>query len=159
MTDGMSFDVLAQHVLDGGEVAPKDALAVLRAGDDELVPLVAAAGRLRRRFFGNTVKVNYLVNLKSGLCPEDCGYCSQALGAGSDILRYTWLKTDEALEQATAGLRGGARAAHARQVGLEGRGRSGPDPDFSSTGSRFSWWFFANAQVPGERLAPSSTPS
>ncbi|GAA3605069.1 hypothetical protein GCM10022199_06160 [Marihabitans asiaticum] len=55
-----------------------------------------------------TVKVNYLVNLKSGLCPEDCGYCSQALGSSSQILRYTWLKADEALEQARAGLDGGA---------------------------------------------------
>ena len=102
------FAQLAQRILDGGEATPADALAVLRADDAELVSLVAAADRLRRQHFGNTVKVNYLVNLKSGLCPEDCGYCSQALGATSDILRYTWLKTDEALEQATAGLRGGA---------------------------------------------------
>lgn len=102
------FAQLAQRILDGGEATPQDALAVLRADDADLVPLVAAAGRLRRKHFGNTVKVNYLVNLKSGLCPEDCGYCSQALGATSDILRYTWLKTDEALQQATAGLRGGA---------------------------------------------------
>ena len=55
-----------------------------------------------------TVKVNYLVNLKSGLCPEDCGYCSQALGSTSEILKYTWLKEDEALDQARAGVRGGA---------------------------------------------------
>ncbi len=102
------FDQLAQSILDGGEASPEDALAVLRAHDEELLVVVSAAGRLRREHFGNTVKVNYLVNLKSGLCPEDCGYCSQALGSGSDILRYTWLKTDEALAQATAGLTGGA---------------------------------------------------
>jgi biotin synthase len=70
--------------------------------------VVAAAGRLRREHFGNTVKVNYLVNLKSGLCPEDCHYCSQSLGSKADILKYTWLKKDEALEQAAAGLQGGA---------------------------------------------------
>ncbi len=102
------FDQLADSVLAGTRVTPADALAVLRAADDDLLPLVAAAGRLRRAHFGNTVKVNYLVNLKSGLCPEDCGYCSQRLGSGADILKYTWLKTDEAIEQATAGLRGGA---------------------------------------------------
>ena len=55
-----------------------------------------------------TVKVNYLVNLKSGLCPENCNYCSQALGSTADILKYKWLSTDEALEQAAAGLQGGA---------------------------------------------------
>ena len=102
------FDQLADRILAGGAATEDDALAVLRADQAGLVPLVAAAGRLRRQHFGNTVKVNYLVNLKSGLCAEDCGYCSQALGSTSDILKYTWLKTDEALEQATAGLKGGA---------------------------------------------------
>ncbi|GAA6524715.1 biotin synthase BioB [Intrasporangium sp. DVR] len=103
-----TFDQLADSVLAGTPPTPADALAALQAADDDLLPLVAAAGRLRRAHFGNTVKVNYLVNLKSGLCPEDCGYCSQRLGSGADILKYTWLKTDEAIEQATAGLRGGA---------------------------------------------------
>lgn len=103
-----TFDQLADTVLAGTPATPADALDVLRTPDADLLPLMAAAARLRRTHFGNTVKVNYLVNLKSGLCPEDCGYCSQRLGSGADILTYTWLKTDEAIEQATAGLRGGA---------------------------------------------------
>ena len=103
-----TFDQLADAVLTVTPATEADALSVLQAPDDALLPLVAAAARLRRAHFGNTVKVNYLVNLKSGLCPEDCGYCSQRLGSGADILKYTWLKTDEAIEQATAGLRGGA---------------------------------------------------
>jgi biotin synthase len=103
-----TFDQLASSILDGTPATADDALAVLRAPDDELLDVVAAAGRLRRRHFGNTVKVNYLVNLKSGLCPENCNYCSQALGSTADILKYKWLDTDEALAQAAAGLRGGA---------------------------------------------------
>ena len=61
------FDQLADAILDGKPATEDDALAVLRAHDDELLDVVAAAGRLRREHFGNTVKVNYLVNLKSGL--------------------------------------------------------------------------------------------
>ena len=102
------FDQLATSVLDGKPATEDDALAVLQAHDDELMDVVAAAARLRREHFGNTVKVNYLVNLKSGLCPENCNYCSQALGSSADILKYKWLNTDEALEQAAAGLKGGA---------------------------------------------------
>ena len=102
------FDVLADSVLAGTPATPEDALDVLRATDEELLALVVAAGRLRRKHFGNTVKVNYLVNLKSGLCPEDCHYCSQRLGSTADILRYTWLRADEAVAHAEAGLRGGA---------------------------------------------------
>jgi len=103
-----TFDQLAERILAGGAATPDDALLVLRAPDEELLDVVAAAGRLRRAHFGNTVKVNYLVNLKSGLCQENCNYCSQALGSTAPILKYSWLKTDEALEQAAAGLKGGA---------------------------------------------------
>lgn len=103
-----THDDLVERILAGEEATPADALAILRTPDEEVMDLVAAVARLRRRHFGMTVKVNYLVNLKSGLCPEDCGYCSQALGSTSEILRYTWLKEDEALAQAEAGLRGGA---------------------------------------------------
>ncbi len=102
------FDDLADAVLSGTPATAEDALDVLRSTDDELLDVVAAAARLRRKHFGDAVKVNYLVNLKSGLCPEDCHYCSQRLGSTADILRYTWLKSDEAIEQARAGLRGGA---------------------------------------------------
>jgi biotin synthase len=102
------FEDLADAVLAGTPATPDDALDVLRATDDELLDVVGAAARLRRKHFGNTVKVNYLVNLKSGLCPEDCHYCSQRLGSTADILKYTWLRTDEAVTQAEAGLRGGA---------------------------------------------------
>lgn len=102
------FDQLATTILAGGSASEADALAVLRAPDADLVGLVAAAGRLRREHFGNTVKVNYLVNLKSGLCPENCNYCSQALGSDAPILKYSWLSKDETLQQAGAGLRGGA---------------------------------------------------
>ncbi|MDA3630426.1 biotin synthase BioB [Saccharopolyspora oryzae] len=102
------FDQLADAVLAGTPATPEDALAVLRADDAELMQVVAAAGRLRRAHFGNAVKVNYLVNLKSGLCPENCNYCSQALGSDAPILKYSWLSEAEALEQAGAGIGGGA---------------------------------------------------
>nr|WP_068400614.1 biotin synthase BioB [Kribbia dieselivorans] len=119
-----NYAALADAVLAGTPVTTDDALAVLRSGDDALLDVVQAAGRLRRAHFGNTVKVNYLVNLKSGLCPEDCGYCSQRLGSTADILTYSWLKPDEALAQAGAGLRGGAS-----RVCLVSSGRGPSDRD------------------------------
>ncbi|MFC5729705.1 MULTISPECIES: biotin synthase BioB [Nocardioides] len=120
------FDQIATRILAGGQATEADALAVLQAPDAELMPLVAAAGRLRREHFGNTVKVNYLVNLKSGLCPENCNYCSQALGSDAPILKYSWLSTDETLQQAGAGLRGGATRVC---MVSSGRGPSNRDID------------------------------
>ncbi|HAG62768.1 MAG TPA: biotin synthase BioB [Kocuria sp.] len=99
---------LADRVLAGTPVTPDEALDLLRTDDPGMLDLVAAAARLRREYFGMTVKVNYLVNLKSGLCAEDCGYCSQRLNAGTDILKYSWLSPEQAVEQAEYGIKGGA---------------------------------------------------
>ncbi|MFJ3278555.1 biotin synthase BioB [Streptomyces halstedii] len=101
-----------------------EALAVLATSDDELLDVVAAAGRVRRQWFGRRVKLNYLVNLKSGLCPEDCSYCSQRLGSKAEILKYTWLKPDEASKAAAAGVAGGAK-----RVCLVASGRGPTDRD------------------------------
>jgi biotin synthase len=103
-----NYAALADDVLAGHALTRDEALALLSSPDEELLDLVAAASRLRRHHFGATVKVNYLVNLKSGLCPEDCGYCSQRLNAGTGILRYSWLSPEQAVEQAEHGIRGGA---------------------------------------------------
>ena len=102
------FGIIAAQQLDGGTLTRADARTILRSNEDELMDLVAAGSRLRRAHFGNMVKVNYLVNLKSGLCPEDCHYCSQRLGSAAQILKYSWLKPEEAVEQATVGIRAGA---------------------------------------------------
>ncbi|WP_372411239.1 biotin synthase BioB [Streptomyces luteireticuli] len=101
-----------------------EALAVLSTSDDDLLDVVAAAGKVRRQWFGRRVKLNYLVNLKSGLCPEDCSYCSQRLGADTGILKYTWLKPEDASKAASAGVAGGAK-----RVCLVASGRGPTDRD------------------------------
>ncbi|WP_313813388.1 biotin synthase BioB [Glutamicibacter sp.] len=104
----VSAEQLAAQVLAGHHITESEALGILATPDSATLSLVGAAGTLRRKYFGNTVKVNYLVNLKSGLCPEDCTYCSQRLGSTAEILKYTWLKPDEAVAQAGYGIAGGA---------------------------------------------------
>nr|WP_232668559.1 biotin synthase BioB [Pseudonocardia sp. TRM90224] len=111
-------------MLAGGVLDHDAAKGVLNSPDDEVLGLVAAAGRLRRAHFGNRVKVNYLVNLKSGLCPEDCGYCSQRLGSATPILKYSWLSAEETVRQASAGVEGGAS-----RVCLVASGRGPGDRD------------------------------
>src|SRR3954466_2534903 len=108
-----------------GEAATRaEALAGLATSEDELLDVVAAAGRVRRHWYGRRVKLNYLVNLKSGLCPEDCSYCSQRLGSKAEILTYTWLKPDEAAAAAEAGVAGGAKRVC---LVASGRGATGRD--------------------------------
>jgi biotin synthase len=126
-TEDRIMDLLTGLVDKGlrGEAATRaEALAVLATADEDLLDVVAAAGKVRRRWFGRRVKLNYLVNLKSGLCPEDCSYCSQRLGSTAEILTYTWLKPAEAVAAATAGVAGGAK-----RVCLVASGRGPTDRD------------------------------
>ncbi|WP_018681820.1 biotin synthase BioB [Actinokineospora enzanensis] len=118
------FTALARKALDREPPTRAEALSVLSAPDDDLMDLVAAASRVRRHYFANRVKVNYLVNLKSGLCPEDCGYCSQRVGSKADILKYTWLEPVAAAAAAETGVARGAK-----RVCLVGSGRGPTDGD------------------------------
>ena len=99
-----------------------EALAVLRLTDAETPAAVAEVSRVRRRFFGDRVKLNFLLNIKSGLCPEDCGYCSQSKVSTAAIQRYRMLGPDQAVEAA-----GIAAATGARRFCMVASGR-GPTP-------------------------------
>ena len=101
------WDKLAQRVLDGHVVTQDEALSILRAPDEELLSLLAAAYRIRHRQFGNTVQLFFLMNAKSGLCPEDCGYCSQSKVSDAEIPKYNILSREKLLD--------GARVAAERQ--------------------------------------------
>src|SRR4029453_696504 len=89
---------LSALVLDGHAVTPFEALAILRSPDEELLDVLAAAYRIRRRWFGNTVQLYFLMNAKSGLCPEDCHYCSQSKVSEANIPRYNLLSRDKLLD-------------------------------------------------------------
>jgi len=104
----MSWNDLAARVLDGYAANFDDALSVLRSADDELLPLLDAAYRLRRAHHGNDVRIHVLQNAKSGVCPEDCSFCSQSMAFDSGVERYRMQSVDEIVE--------GARRAHAMQA-------------------------------------------
>lgn len=127
MTGAALEDLLATitaAALRGERVERDQLLAVLDTGDDDLLDVIAAAGRVRRHFFGRRVKLNYLVNMKSGMCPEDCNYCSQRLGSTAEIMKYTWLKAEEAAEHAQQAIGAGAK-----RICLVASGRGPADRD------------------------------
>jgi len=98
------WDSLAEQALAGEPLALEQALEVLAAPDDELVDLLAAAFRVRRRYFGTRVRLNFLVNAKSGHCGEDCGYCSQSRVSTAEIPRHQLLSKEELVEAAERAL-------------------------------------------------------
>src|SRR5229473_6190741 len=120
------LDSLTEKALARELPARAEALRVLASDDDELMDVVAAAFKVRLRYFGRRVKLNYLVNIKSGLCPEDCFYCSQRAGSAADVLKYTWLKPDEILTTSEVGVQAGVK-----RVCLVASGRGPTDADIT----------------------------
>jgi len=72
------LEALAEAVLAGATVSRNQAAAVLGAPDEQLVDVLHAAFRVRERYHARRVKICVLKNDRSGLCPEDCNYCSQS---------------------------------------------------------------------------------
>ena len=96
----MNWEALADKALAGEVITREEARAVLRAPDEELLRIVAAAGRVRRAYYGTRVKLNYLLNVKSGLCAEDCHYCSQSKISTADIDKYPLLSGEKIVKAA-----------------------------------------------------------
>lgn len=96
------WGVLADRVLEGAQLSAEELLGILRAPDVEILDVMAAAFRVRQRYFGRTVQLYYLMNAKSGLCPEDCAYCSQSKVSAAEIPRYNLLNRQQLLAGAAA---------------------------------------------------------
>jgi biotin synthase len=91
---------LAGRALTGELITRDEARAVLAAPDDALLDQLAAAYRVRRHYFGNRVRLHFLLNAQSGLCPEDCHYCSQSAVSSADIEKYPFLAREKILAAA-----------------------------------------------------------
>lgn len=104
----ISWETLADRALAGKVISRAEAEAVLEAPDDELLNLLSAAFRVRKHYFGKRVKLNVLMNAKSGLCPEDCGYCSQSIVSEAPIDKYPFRSIEELIEGARRAFAAGA---------------------------------------------------
>ena len=91
---------MATDILEGHSLKKEDARLILDSSDEEILDLLAATYKVRHHFFGNTVQLFFLMNAKSGLCPEDCGYCSQSKVSDAEIPRYNLLSVPKLLEAA-----------------------------------------------------------
>jgi biotin synthase len=70
-----------------------------------LWPRLGEASAVRERQFGRQVSFCVIINAKSGMCSEDCAFCSQSARAASQTPHYPLLPLDElvaAAEQAAA---------------------------------------------------------
>lgn len=74
-----------------------------------LLDLIYEAQCVHRKYQPrNKIKLCLLSNIKSGDCPEDCGYCSQSVHYKTDIEKYKLLSKDVIIKQAKSAKEKGA---------------------------------------------------
>ncbi|WP_028553146.1 biotin synthase BioB [Paenibacillus sp. UNC451MF] len=103
------WTTLAEKALRGQPLTMEEGLSVLEADDNEVLAIMNSAYQVRHHYYGNKVKLNLIINAKSGLCPEDCGYCSQSIVSKATISKYPLLEKSTLLD--------GARKALEMKVG------------------------------------------
>ena len=70
--------------------------------------LYRAQGVHRAHFDPNRVQASTLLSIKTGACPEDCGYCSQSAAHETSLERERLLPVEEVVEAARAARDSGA---------------------------------------------------
>jgi len=102
------YQQLAERALADEPPSQSECLWILDGADVALLPLLHAAFVPRERHFGRRVMVHVLNNVQNGLCPEDCGYCSQSRDSRSAIRKYPMKGEAEILAEAERAARCGA---------------------------------------------------
>jgi biotin synthase len=123
--NGIDYQDLARMALQGLSLTREQCYAVLRSPEEMILSLLQAAFKVRERYFGKKVIIHFLINAKSGLCSEDCTYCSQSAISKGDIPQYLILDEEKILKGAYI-----ARAAKAKRYCIVTSGRTPSKHDF-----------------------------
>ncbi|TQS71843.1 biotin synthase BioB [Ornithinibacillus gellani] len=87
----MDWNILARKVINGYEIIEEEALSILDCPNEEILQLLEGARIIRHHYYGNKVKLNMIINTKTGFCPENCGYCAQSIESTAPIQKYRML--------------------------------------------------------------------
>jgi biotin synthase len=95
--------------MSGKGICAEDALIVLGLPQAEIWRLLAVSESVRRRFKGDQIRLCSIVNAKSGLCSEDCAFCSQSSRSKASIEKYPLMEEEEIVMAARDAKQRGAR--------------------------------------------------
>lgn len=84
----MNYLKLAEEICNGTkQIDKRQCLAILESEAD-WIEIFSAAAYIRQYFKQNRMHLNILLNAKSGICREDCGYCAQSSSNQADTEIY-----------------------------------------------------------------------
>ncbi len=90
-------------------ITEKEALALTASYKDNLYEILSITDKVRRKFKGTEVNLCSIVNAKSGLCAEDCSFCSQSVKYNTDVETFALAGPDTVIKAALTAEARGAR--------------------------------------------------
>jgi biotin synthase len=96
----LDYSAIAELSLSGGLIDRPTAKSILNAPDLLLLEQLSAAYKVRHHYWSNRVRLHFLLNAQSGLCPEDCNYCSQSKISTAEIEKYPLIAQEKILQAA-----------------------------------------------------------
>lgn len=116
---------IAEGILNGKSLTKEEAYNLYTDDSIDTMTLLDEAYAIRKHYYGKKVKLNMILNAKSGICPEDCGYCGQSRDMKRKD-RYALIPENDIVA--------GANAAAEHQIGtycivMSGRGPSDKEVD------------------------------
>ena len=123
MSDAAFISSCMDKVIAGGSITADEAERLLATND--VMTLADCANTITRKFNGDIVDIEALINAKSGKCPEDCSFCAQSTFYETGINKYPLLPKETIVQQAEM-----AKAGGATNFCLVCAYRSPPEKDF-----------------------------
>lgn len=100
---------IAERAIHKKGISKQDALYIAGVGLEKIPLLFYYAGKLRETFQGKGIELCAIVNAKSGLCSEDCAYCSQSVISRAEIPVYSLMGSEEIIKKVTEAKEHGVR--------------------------------------------------
>ena len=91
----IDYNAIANSSLAGELIDRTTAKSILSAPDVVLLEQLNAAYKVRHHYWSNRVRLHFERLTKSGLCPEDCNYCSQSKISSAEIEKYPLIAQDK----------------------------------------------------------------
>ena len=122
-TQAFFIEKMMEKVLAGKNISFEEAQTLLSTTD--IQTLARCANIITRKFNGDIVDMESLINAKSGSCPEDCSFCAQSAFYDTGISKYSLLPIEKLVERAKNAKEGGSTS-----FCLVCAYRSAPEKDF-----------------------------
>ena len=92
------IETYKQKVLEGKTLNFDEALVLTKS--ENKAALYEAANEIRIHFCGNTMDLCSITNARSGLCSEDCQWCSQSVHHKTDVETYEMIDIESTVNEA-----------------------------------------------------------